>query len=153
MVALDSRRIRPDAITSEHVKDLEVKTGDIADLGVTTGKLAADAVTSAKIASSAVETDKLATGAVTKLKIGSGAVTAAKMSFKVVDVTVTAGGTSGSSAADALLVNGYIFGYYSSGNQDQFVDNVVLNADGSITITLAAAATADNTFKVVCMVL
>ena len=123
MVQLDERRIGVDAITSEHVKDLEVKTGDIANLGVTAAKIAA--------------------GAVTKAKIG----------YKSVAITVAADATSGSSAADSELVGGEIMGYYSTGNQDQLVDNVVLGANGAITITLAAAATADNTFKVVCMVL
>ena len=71
------------------------------------------------------------------------------LDYKVVSVTVVAGATSGSSAADSELVGGEILGFYPAGNQDQFVDNVVLNADGSITVTLAAAATADNIFNVV----
>jgi len=69
--------------------------------------------------------------------------------YKSVAITVTAGATSGSSAADADLVGGEILGIYPTGNQDQLVDNVVLNANGSITVTLAAAATANNTFRVV----
>lgn len=87
-------------------------------------------------------------GEITEAEIAEGAVTKSKVGYKAVDVTVAAGDTSGSSAADSDLVNGEIFGVYPTGNQDQFVDNVVLNADGSITITLASAATADNTFKV-----
>lgn len=71
-----------------------------------------------------------------------------RLSYKTVAVTVVAAATAGSSAADAQLVGGEILGYYPTGNQDQYVDNIVLNADGSITITLAAAATANNTFKV-----
>lgn len=73
------------------------------------------------------------------------------MSYKAVDVTVAGGDTTGSSAADSELVGGVILGIYPTGNQDQFVDNVVLNADGSISVTLGAAATADNTFKVVAL--
>ncbi|MBW2672972.1 MAG: hypothetical protein JRD89_06075 [Deltaproteobacteria bacterium] len=72
-----------------------------------------------------------------------------KVAVKAVAVTVPAGATSGSSAADSELAGGGIVGYYPTGNQDQFVDSVVLNPDGSVTITLAAAATADNTFNVV----
>lgn len=73
-----------------------------------------------------------------------------RLSYKSVAVTVNAAATEGSSAADADLVGGEIFGGpCPTGNQDQFVDNVVLNVDGSITVTLAAAATANNTFKVV----
>lgn len=66
-----------------------------------------------------------------------------------VSVTVAATATTGSSAADPTLVGGTILGVYPTGNQDQLIDNVVLNANGSVTVTLAAAATADNTFTVV----
>ena len=110
-----------DKITSAkmNLKLEGVDTADITDLNVTTGKLAA------------------------------GAVTVAKIGYKAVAVTVAAAATSGSSAADTDLVGGAIVGYHPTGNQDQFVDNVVLNADGSVTITLAAAATANNTFNVI----
>jgi len=87
-------------------------------------------------------------GEITEAEIADGAVTKSKIAYKVVEVTVAAGNTSGSSAADSDLVDGEIFGVYPTGNQDQFIDNVQLNADGSVTITLAAAATDDNTFKV-----
>ena len=69
--------------------------------------------------------------------------------IKSVAVTVAATQTSGSSAADPDLVNGVVLGMHPTGNQDQYVDNVALNADGSVTITLAATATANNTFKVI----
>lgn len=98
-----------------------------------------DAVRVAEIAPTSVGTDELIDGAATKPKIG----------YKAVDITVSAAATSGSSAADSELVGGEIIGIYPTGNQDQLIDNVVLNADGSVTITLAAAATADNTFRVV----
>ena len=71
------------------------------------------------------------------------------LDYKVVTVTVATGATSGSSAADSELIGGEILGFYPAGNQDQFVTNVVLNPDGSVTVTLAAAATADNVFNVV----
>jgi hypothetical protein len=76
-------------------------------------------------------------------------VTKTKLGFKVVSITMAAGATTGSSAADPELVGGQILGYYPTGNQDQLVDNIVLNADDSVTITLAAAATAANTFNVI----
>jgi hypothetical protein len=88
-------------------------------------------------------------GAIETAEIADGAVRKSKVGYKSVAVTVAAGQTSGSSSADAELVGGEILGYYPTGNQDQLVDNVVLNANGSVTITLAAAATSDNTFKVV----
>ena len=81
--------------------------------------------------------------------IEDSAITASKVGYKVVQVTVAAGATSGSSAADSELVGGTIIGVYPAGNQDQFITNVTLNTDGSITITLAAAASSDNIFNVI----
>jgi len=107
------------------------------------------AIREAHILKGAVKTAELATGAIKTEDISDGVVTKPKIGYKAVDVTVAAGATSGSSAADPELVGGEIIGYYQTGNQDQLVDNVALGADGSITITLAAAATAANTFKVV----
>lgn len=83
------------------------------------------------------------------LTIANAAVTKSKIGYTAVAVTVALGAATGSSAADAALVGGEILGIYPTGNQDQLVDNVVLNGDGSVTVTLAANATADNTFKVV----
>jgi len=95
------------------------------------------------------ELEGLVKGSVKTADLDDNVVTAAKLAEKVVAITVAAGAISGSSAADPELVGGRILGYYSTGNQDQLVDNVALAADGSITITLAAAATANNTFNVV----
>jgi len=86
---------------------------------------------------------------VTNEKLADDSVSKSKISYKVVTVTVASGATEGSSAADDDLVGGEILGVYPAGNQDQFISNVTLNSDGSITVTLAAAATADNVFKVV----
>lgn len=72
-----------------------------------------------------------------------------RLSYKSVAVTVAAAATAGSSAADEDLEGGEIVGYYPTGNQDQLADSVALGADGAVTVTLAAAATANNTFKVV----
>ena len=88
-------------------------------------------------------------GTIPQAKLDSTGITKAKLGLKAVSVTVAASATSGSSSADSDLVGGEILGIYSTGNQDQFVDNVALNADGSVTVTLGAAATADNTFNVV----
>jgi len=92
---------------------------------------------------------KIAKGGVDSPSVKDGDLTKVDLGYKVVAVTVAAAATSGSSAADTELVGGEIVGFYPTGNQDQFVDNVALGADGSVTITLAAAATADNTFNVV----
>lgn len=67
----------------------------------------------------------------------------------VVAITVNAGAATGSSAANKYLVGGTIVGYQPTGNQDQFVDNIVVNTNGSITLTLAANATAVNSYNVI----
>ena len=69
--------------------------------------------------------------------------------YKVVAITVDALASTGVSAADSDLIGGIIFSVTPSGNQDQFVDNVELGATGIVTVTLASAATADNTFNVI----
>jgi len=68
--------------------------------------------------------------------------------IKPVNITVSSGQTSGASEADTELVGGTIIGIVPTGNQDQLVDNIALGTDGSVTVTLASAATADNTFTV-----
>lgn len=81
-----------------------------------------------------------------------GAVTAGKLGYKAVTVTVAMGAASGVSSADATLAGGVLVGCHPNGNQDQFVDAVALNATtGVITVTLAANATAANSFR--CIVL
>lgn len=68
--------------------------------------------------------------------------------LKLVAITVNAAAASGVSSADADLVGGVIVGIVPTGNQDQFVDNVTVSATGVVTVTLAANATANNTFNV-----
>lgn len=65
-----------------------------------------------------------------------------------VAITINAGSSTGSSTANRFLVGGTIIACVPTGNNDQFVDNVVLNSDGSVTVTLAANATATNSFSV-----
>jgi len=62
--------------------------------------------------------------------------------IKIVSVTISSGATSGTATA-----NGTILGYYPSA-QDQMVKSIVLSGS-TLTVTLAAAATADNTINVV----
>ncbi len=67
----------------------------------------------------------------------------------LVAVTVSSGSSTGSSSADTALVGGRVLSIVPTGNQDQFIDNVVIaTATGIVTVTLAANATADNTFNV-----
>lgn len=66
----------------------------------------------------------------------------------IVAVNVSTGNGTGSSAADPLLIGGTIIGIVPTGNQDQLVDEVIVEADGKVKVTLAANATAQNTFNV-----
>jgi len=118
---------------------------DIAVGAVGTSELAANAVETVKILDANVTTAKIADLNVTTGKLAAAAVTQAKLSYEVVSVTVVAAATSGT----ATVTDGsIILGYYPTGNQDQFVDNIAI-ASTTLTITLAAAATADNTFNVI----
>lgn len=65
-------------------------------------------------------------------------------SFVTKTVTVTAGQTSGTVA---VIAGSVIVGFYPAGNQDQYVDNVAISG-AVLTVTLAAAATANNTYKI-----
>jgi hypothetical protein len=78
-----------------------------------------------------------------------GTIGAADLGTTLHVINVAAAATSGTSAADPASVGGKIVGVRAAGNQDQFVDNVVLNANGSVTVTLAAAATAINNIRVI----
>ena len=73
-------------------------------------------------------------------KISSG-----NVSFEEVAVTVSAGGSTGTGTVTS---GSTIVGYYPTSNQDQFVDSIAISGT-TLTITLAANATADNKFKVV----
>lgn len=77
--------------------------------------------------------------------INNAVVNQAKLKYEVADVTVGAGNTQGTATVTSGSI---VIGYYPTGNQDQFVDNISV-AGTTLTITLANAATADNTFKVV----
>ncbi|MBI4822657.1 MAG: hypothetical protein HY805_00275 [Nitrospirae bacterium] len=106
--------------------------------------------TTNNIVAGVIEAIDSATEAWVRLGLSIGVrVVKTSLSYKAVAVTVAASATSGSSAADADLEGGEILGIYSTGNQDQLIDSVVRNADGSVTVTLAVAAVANNTFKVV----
>lgn len=68
--------------------------------------------------------------------------------LKTVTVNVSATNANGSSSADETLIGATPIGIISAGNQDQLVDNVEVEADGKVKVTLAEAATAQNNFKV-----
>ena len=123
----------------------QFKTEDIGTDTLLATDIAVGAVGTSELAANAVETAKIADLNVTTGKLAAAAVTQAKLSYEVVSVTVVAAATSGT----ATVTDGsIILGYYPTGNQDQFVDNIAI-ASTTLTITLAAAATADNTFNVI----
>ena len=71
--------------------------------------------------------------------------------LKTVTVNVSMGNGNGSSAADPDMVGATPIGIVSAGNQDQLVDNVEVEGDGKVKVTLAANATVQNNFKVTCL--
>ena len=77
--------------------------------------------------------------------IGSNSVGQSELNYEVVEVTVSSGGKTGTAT---VTEGSIILGYYPATNQDQFVDNIAISGT-TLTITLAANATADNVFKVV----
>lgn len=64
--------------------------------------------------------------------------------FETKTVNVSAGASSGTAT---VVAGSQVVGIYPAGNQDQFVDNVAISGT-TLTITLAANATAINNFKV-----
>lgn len=94
-----------------------------------------------------IEAGEIADDAVTTAKILDDAVTQDKLDTEVLDVTVTAGGPTGTATCTSGAL---IIGCYPVSNQDQFIDSVIIAAT-TLTVTLAANATADNVFKVVCL--
>jgi len=86
-----------------------------------------------------------AAGVVDQAAIGANAVGQSELKEEYIAVTVVAGQASGT----GTCTNGStIVGFRPTGNQDQFIDNIAVSGT-TITITLAANATADNTFEVI----
>ena len=110
-------------------------TGDITMTNAGVTSIGAKKVTTAKINDAAV----------TSTQLGAAAVTASKLSYEVVEVTVTTGETTGTGTVTAGSI---ILGCYPTSNQDQFIDSVAVT-ETTVTVTLAALATADNVFNVV----
>jgi hypothetical protein len=66
------------------------------------------------------------------------------MDLSTVAVTVASGDTAGTATVPAGAT---ILGIYPTSNQDQLVDSVAISGT-TLTVTLAAGATADNVFAV-----
>ena len=87
----------------------------------------------------------IADGSITSAMLASAAVIQSKFSYESVNVTVTAGNPSGTGTVTSGSI---VIGWYATGNQDQLVDNISISST-TLTITLAANATANNTFTVI----
>lgn len=85
---------------------------------------------------------------ITTAKIVNGAVTLAKTGITVSNVTVLAAETTGTVTVPTGSV---VLSIVPVSNQDQLIDSVLVSGT-TLTVTLAAAATADNVFKVVTIV-
>lgn len=107
-------------------------------------RLARKTVGSGALASGALGSDDIATNAITKVKMADDSVAQNELDYEQVSVTVSAGGSTGTATVTSGAV---VVGWRATGNQDQFIDNISVSGT-TLTITLAANATADNTFQV-----
>ena len=88
-------------ITSEGIKDSEVKTADILNANVTTAKLADGSVTGSKLATESVSTVKIGDGQVTAAKLAADAVTSTGIADNaVVTAAINADAVTGAKIAD-----------------------------------------------------
>ena len=65
--------------------------------------------------------------------------------YETANVTVSAGNPSGTATVTSGSI---VIGWRATGNQDQFIDNISISGT-TLTVTLAANATADNTFQII----
>ena len=87
----------------------------------------------------------IANNTITNAMMTDDAIKQAELDTETVTVTVSAGNSSGTATVTSGSI---ILGWRPTGNNDQFVDNISVSGT-TLTITLAANATADNTFSVI----
>ena len=87
----------------------------------------------------------IANNTITNAMMTNDAIKQAEWDYETATVTVSAGNPTGT---DSVTASSIIVGWYPTGNMDQFVDNISISGT-TLTVTLAAQATADNTFTVV----
>ena len=86
----------------------------------------------------------IAASSITQAMFNGAVVGQAQLKFEQVSVTVTAGNPSGTTS---VTTGSLIIGYRPTGNQDQLVDNISISGT-TLTLTLAANATANNQFEI-----
>lgn len=91
-----------------------------------------------------IGTGDISDNAITKAKMADDSVAQNELDYEQVTVTVTAGNPSGTATVTSGSI---VIGWRATGNQDQFIDNISISGT-TLTITLAANATANNTFEV-----
>ena len=96
------------------------------------------------VAPSTVNAAILAANSVNNAAMADDAIKQAELDTEQLSVTVLAAATSGTATVTSGSI---VIGWRATGNQDQFIDNIAVSGT-TLTITLAAAATADNTFQV-----
>lgn len=96
------------------------------------------------IADNSITAAMLQSNAVTNPKIADDAVKQSELDYETANVTVSAGSSSGTATVTSGSI---VIGWRPTGNQDQFIDNISVSGT-TLTITLGANATADNTFQV-----
>ena len=96
------------------------------------------------VINSSVGSGGLANNSVGNAAMADDAIKQAELDYEQVSVTVSAGNSTGTAGVTSGSI---IIGWRATGNQDQFIDNMAVSST-TLTITLAANATADNTFQV-----
>src|SRR3990167_1528556 len=86
----------------------------------------------------------LAANAVNNAAMADDAIKQAELDYEQVSVTVSAAASTGTATVTASSI---VIGWRATGNQDQFIDNISISGT-TLTVTLAANATADNTFQI-----
>lgn len=109
------------------------------------GNVISSSVQAGGLASGAINNSNMfSAGIVDQGAVGADAVGQSEFKEEQVNVTVSAGNPSGTATVTSGSI---IVGWRATGNQDQFIDNMAVSGT-TLTITLAANATADNTFQV-----
>jgi hypothetical protein len=91
-----------------------------------------------------IDATAIEAGAVGQSEVAADAVGDSELKLTLEDVTVLAGAATGTAT---VVAGDKIIGIYPVSNQDQHIDSVAISGT-TLTVTLAANATADNVFKV-----